>query len=549
MPITLATLTTDERDGIDATRGALDANAVWVQYVCQTGPGEHDPDKEPDAHVRPSHRALHGTVWRLDDPSAPIPPVDFGCFLPGTMVEGVFDGASRAFYVGEAVEILLRSGRKLRVTPNHPVLTGQGLTPAGALSPGDQVAGYRVEIGTGGLRVKGDEEHKPAAIEEVFELLSEGGPRHAVWPRGEDFHGDALRFEGKVDVVGAYALLCGVVEVAGAQAEGDAEFPPGESALPLPGKAFGDPARDRGLAPAELHPGSGMGGGDLLSAAEGGHARPLHALRLRLAAELHTFGQETPLDRSPAHAEALGYRVDGLPLLVPRDQDGRVQWRQARCLSFGDAAGLHTCLAQPGEDALGLDAVPFAELAGGLPAEVGFDDVIEVSRFQYAGHVYDLRSPFGSVVANGALTSNCRCAIRYVAAPETAAEGLLPEAPSEPVSDPREPAREWLDANVPNWEKVAQAAADAPPQLAEAAAFNEARKLGIDRETARLALFAQPYPTPSPEPLGLGPLSGVGRAGRLLAERWLAGDLEAGAELARKYPATYARLLRERGPT
>jgi hypothetical protein len=46
---------------------ALDSG-VWFEYVTQA-----------DDHVRPSHAALHGTVWRLDDPDAPVPPLDYGC--------------------------------------------------------------------------------------------------------------------------------------------------------------------------------------------------------------------------------------------------------------------------------------------------------------------------------------------------------------------------------------------------------------------------------------------------------------------------------------
>lgn len=61
------------------SHGVLDADAVFVQLVCQTGPGEHDPAGTPDDRVRPSHAALHGTVWRLDDPRAPIPPLAENC--------------------------------------------------------------------------------------------------------------------------------------------------------------------------------------------------------------------------------------------------------------------------------------------------------------------------------------------------------------------------------------------------------------------------------------------------------------------------------------
>ena len=32
-----------------------------------------------DEKVRPSHAALHNTVWDANDPNAPVPPLDFGC--------------------------------------------------------------------------------------------------------------------------------------------------------------------------------------------------------------------------------------------------------------------------------------------------------------------------------------------------------------------------------------------------------------------------------------------------------------------------------------
>jgi hypothetical protein len=61
--------------------GTLSGEDVWFQFVCSTDGegGAHDPASPPDEKVRPSHAALHGTIWRVDDPNAPIPPLDFGC--------------------------------------------------------------------------------------------------------------------------------------------------------------------------------------------------------------------------------------------------------------------------------------------------------------------------------------------------------------------------------------------------------------------------------------------------------------------------------------
>ena len=49
-------------------QGAFDSDQVWYEYLTQE-----------DDRVRPTHAALHGTVWRVGDPRAPVPPIDYGC--------------------------------------------------------------------------------------------------------------------------------------------------------------------------------------------------------------------------------------------------------------------------------------------------------------------------------------------------------------------------------------------------------------------------------------------------------------------------------------
>ena len=76
--IDLGRLFTPEQE--DASKnGALDEGQVYWQFLCTTEDGGHDPDGEPDDRVRPEHAALHGSVWRLDDATAPVPPCDWGC--------------------------------------------------------------------------------------------------------------------------------------------------------------------------------------------------------------------------------------------------------------------------------------------------------------------------------------------------------------------------------------------------------------------------------------------------------------------------------------
>jgi hypothetical protein len=86
-------LTEDQK----ALEGPLDPDQVFYQYVCQTTDGGHDPEGTPDERVRPSHAALHGLVFRLDDPTAPIPPIDFGCRCAMAYVGKPDSLASRIF--------------------------------------------------------------------------------------------------------------------------------------------------------------------------------------------------------------------------------------------------------------------------------------------------------------------------------------------------------------------------------------------------------------------------------------------------------------------
>lgn len=62
----LAAMTPPERAAVDA--GAFNPAEVWYEFVTLE-----------DDRVRPSHRALHGTVWKAGDPNAPVPPLDYGC--------------------------------------------------------------------------------------------------------------------------------------------------------------------------------------------------------------------------------------------------------------------------------------------------------------------------------------------------------------------------------------------------------------------------------------------------------------------------------------
>lgn len=69
----------DQQAIIERGASPLDADEVYFQFLCTTEDGGHDPEGEPDAHVRDSHAALHGSVWNINNPLAPVPPIGYGC--------------------------------------------------------------------------------------------------------------------------------------------------------------------------------------------------------------------------------------------------------------------------------------------------------------------------------------------------------------------------------------------------------------------------------------------------------------------------------------
>src|SRR5690606_36286311 len=124
-------------------------------------------------------------------------------------MRGVFTGGSRAMYSGKAVELTTAKGRRLSVTANHPILTPAGFVPARLLREGDQVLSYCLEprVKSLGPSPKWHENHAPATAEEVFGALAKTGGPFFSRTAPDDFHGEAKRFRGDVEIVGSYANL------------------------------------------------------------------------------------------------------------------------------------------------------------------------------------------------------------------------------------------------------------------------------------------------------------------------------------------------------
>ncbi len=171
-----------------------------------------------------AHAELDGEVFDWDDPpildgevSTPGQPIQ--CFPDGSQLQlahGVVKGLRR-WYDGELAEVVMHSGKTVRATPNHPVLTRRGWVALGSLQLTDDV----LEISEEGLGSRKHDEHdRVASMGDVFQALSVLGVGHPARSIRADFHGDGA--DGHVDIVlPASPLTFGVLAGAAERLETD----------------------------------------------------------------------------------------------------------------------------------------------------------------------------------------------------------------------------------------------------------------------------------------------------------------------------------------
>lgn len=401
-----------------------------------------------DSAVRPDHAAMEGRAYPTGHPiwDEWTPPCGYSCFLPGTVVGGAFVAGLRAWYAGPTIEIETRGGHRLRVTANHPILTTAGWRPAQALCQGDEVL---VERGNVETRASGGEhDHQaPTVVEDVFEALAAQGTRTRAHPLPLDLHGDAGSVEGEIDVVRADGLLRHDADPAGAQgcdqvalATADARHPPLAHALHRLGE--GEPCSP-GLLPAAV----GAPGGEALTSDDGWVVRaalqagPLEPLRFGRAANLHARADEHAKQGGTGDPGLVRELLQAVPGDVAPDEIRPVA--ELRCEASEGRVALgqdaHALRSQGTLDS--LSAVPERPHEGGDVGRgfVARDEIVRVERTEWRGHVYDLQTTIGWLMAGGIVSGNCRCGIIPASREDLAAEGITPSRKAPRIEG--EPAR------------------------------------------------------------------------------------------------------------
>lgn len=331
----------------------------------------------------PTCGGLDGAKAKLDEPFKHSdgreffrPPAHPNCFPAGVIVDGPRAVAStERHYSGPLVEIETVSGRRVSVTPNHPILTSLGWVAAGALKQGDDLVCHAL-----GERppatVDEDDADGPAPIEQVARALGEV-PIAGVPTAAEDFHGDGLGSE--VHVVRADRLLRGHLDPSRTQ-------PPGKRHL-----------CDRCAERARL-----SGGGTL--------APPPQAVLAPEHSHVRGGGSGLP-DAGVDTAGLFDVRLD-----APPQGDSRRPESSAHGPTSDVESGSERVLALTGE--VTLDDLGIGEVDAGA---LHLAAVLRVSRHEFRGTVFNLQTVRGWYTANGILTHNCRCTV-----------GLSTTVPDEP---------------------------------------------------------------------------------------------------------------------
>ena len=351
----------------------------------------------------------HGQEYPVDNP--PLCPLHYRCLLKGTKVtRGSVVGMTRARYQGPYVEIRTRSGCRLRVTQQHPILTRRGFVAAIEIVQGDEVA--RDISGRKFATLAPHDDNLPVVVEEAFDAARQscGMQTTRVPVATEDFHGDARYFNGGVDVVSAYGFLRRDTQPGvGQLCDQQAFIGSGASGLVslLPSRNVDQELLRFGLAADAI-----VGGLSESEAVFYGHA--LHADFVGLAAgsERDSASMQCVCNGRSGQPDSLRDREHGMSFFEHLHNEIFVAldsvWPRTRTGNIDAKA------VQFQSDILSVAPDLGSDLSTTQAAFVEFDPVVSVVHGQYSGYVYDFQTKERCYAADGIISHNCRCILNPV---------------------------------------------------------------------------------------------------------------------------------------
>ncbi len=338
-----------------------------------------------DEHVRESHVAaandgpipmdepFSNGLMNPGDPDGP-PEEVINCFLPNTKIAGSIVGALEAPYAGPAIEVVTRKGYRLSVTPNHPVLSLTGSVPVKSLYVGDKLVTYNFEIDNAGA----NQDDVGSSVKDIFDSI--GGHESIVQSGPMDFHGDGEFVKQQINIHSRYARLLNDRDFLCSDESGKLFFVLADSA-----------GRPNTSGCISLSP--------LLDA----QGAPLQALRFGPSAWLDTHLLKSSIDGMAGDPQVGCNLFDTLP-----GEESSLDVVNAQIPTLPGRTPGSSKVSPQGRLS---DTKLVRKLIERFPTIVSLDEIIEVRNFYFTGHVYDLQSETGYVVANGIASRQCRCTL------------------------------------------------------------------------------------------------------------------------------------------
>jgi hypothetical protein len=334
--------------------------------------------------------------WILEDGTQVMIPQETHpqCLLPDMLVAGEFVAGIISRYQGPVYELTTAKGHRLTVTPNHPIATVQGLIPAYALAEGDQVLSDERPFWRSISLGQPDNNQAPTTIKNVIETLRLRGS--SAFQIGRlDLHGDARWTDRQVEIVGADRKC--ILELDTAHSQGCPKRILQWGAMQQP--SMGQPSR-RALLLERTH----------------ASARGLPR-RTELTLD------KASINLTPFHPLRVGPSSHDYPTLPESARQGGPAYVQFMRDLLQGSAGL-----------------------------IASDRIVKIQRLSYQGHVYDLQSTTGYIIAESIYISNCRCSWSLVTdykgqVTEDDAEAAAGWMPVRKYSrdQPRDDQGQWTD--------------------------------------------------------------------------------------------------------
>ena len=277
------------------------------------------------------------------------------CVLPGQLAfcHDVIS-ATKSFYSGRVVKITTESGNIISVTPNHLIATPFGFVAARNLAKGQQVIHSTQSQGVA-FGMKPNDNKSPSLIEDIFVSIKKSSfmSSRFVKTTAKDFNGDALSFQGDVEVVRSNRLLLSYLK----------------SFLFEKLKKFV-------LYWRNIQP--------------------------KIFSSFCSFAFCFPRPARTTNSR--------LSFLDSFFSFGYAHFRSHDNTSFGLGSGFDSSVQQAPSNNASTDIESLRKFEFAHSTEIFPDDIINIEFYNYVGHVYDLQSEFeGLYTVNNILVHNCRC--------------------------------------------------------------------------------------------------------------------------------------------